>query len=70
MRRINTKFGRQSLIFRGPVFWNGLNSNTRNLVNKDQFKNALKKYRDIDQISFTKGTCINLNKNTEDFEYF
>lgn len=56
MRRMNTEFGRQSIIFRGPVIWNGLNSKIRNLVNKDQFKNALKKCKGVDQISFTKGT--------------
>ena len=50
MRRINTEFGRQSLIFRCPVVCNGLNSNSRNLVNKDQFRNALKKFGRLCQI--------------------
>ena len=62
--------GKQSLIFGGLVVWNGLNSNTRNLENKDEFKNALKKCRKIDKISFTKGTCINSNKNIADFVFF
>ena len=60
MRRMNTEFGRQSLIFRGPVVWNGLNNNTRNPVNKDLFKSTLKQCKEIDQISFQKGTCVNL----------
>ena len=70
MRRMNTEFGRQSLIFRGLVVWNGLNSNTTNLVNKDRFKSALKQCKEIDQISFQKGTSVNLNENIEDFIHF
>ena len=67
---MNTEFGRQSLIFGGLVVWNGLNNNTTNLVNKDRFKSALKQRKEIDQISFQKGTCVNLNKNIEDLIYF
>ena len=66
---MNTEFGRQSLIFGGPFVWNGLNNNTTNLVNKDRFKSALKQCKDIDQISFQKGTRVNLNKNIDDFIY-
>lgn len=29
-----------------------------------------KNCKDVDQIRFTKGTCINLNKKIEDFVYF
>ena len=43
MRRMNTEFGKQSLISRGPVVWYGLNKNTRNLLNKDLLNSALKK---------------------------
>ena len=37
------------------------------MVNKDLFKSALKQSREIDQISFHGRTCVNVNKNIEDF---
>ena len=40
---MNTEFGKQSLISRGPVVWYGLNNNTRNLVNKDLLNSDFKK---------------------------
>jgi len=70
MRRMNTEFSRQSLSFKGPVEWNGPNNNTRNPVNKDLFKRVLMQCKEINQIGFQKGTCVNLNKNIEDFIYF
>ena len=70
MRRMNTEFGKQSLIFRGPVVWNSLNENIRKPVNINQFKAAIKKCKAMDDVSFIKGTCTNKNKNLEDFVYF
>ena len=70
MRQMNTEFGKQSLIFRGPVVWNSLNENIRKPVNINQFKAAIKKCKAMDDVSFIKGTCTNKNKNLEDFVYF
>ena len=63
MRQMNTEFGKQSLIFRGPVVWNSLSENIRKPVNINQFKAAIKKCKAMDDVSFIKGTCTNKNKN-------
>ena len=58
MRRMNTEFGKQSLMSGDPVVWYGLNNSARNQVNQDLLNSALKKIKEIYQISFQKGTCI------------
>ena len=57
MRKVNTEFGRQSLFFRSPILCNGLNNETRIQDDVARFKVAV------------KGTCVNLNKNVDDFFY-
>ena len=61
---MNIEIGRQSLFFRRPILWNGLNHET-----KIQDDVALKKCN-LEQISFMKGTCVNLNTNLDDFFYY
>ena len=50
LRKVKTDFGRQSLLFRGPILWNSLNNETRDVDNV-----ALKKC-DLDRVCFIKGT--------------
>jgi len=69
VRRLNTEFGRQSLFFRGPILWNGINNEAKIQDDVARFKVALKKCN-LEQISFMKGTCVNLNKNLDDFFYY
>ena len=57
MRKVNTEFGGQSLFFRSPILCNGLNNETRIQDDVARFKVAV------------KGTCVNLNKNVDDFFY-
>lgn len=57
LRKVKKDFGRQSLLFRGPILWNSLNNETRDADNV-----SLKKCG-LDRLCFIKGTCVNLNKN-------
>jgi hypothetical protein len=62
--RMNTNFGRNSLIFRGPIVWNNLDKKTRDVDKIELFKTALKKiHKAMKQTSFIKGTCTNNNKD-------
>ena len=61
LRTAKTEFGRQSLLFRGPILWNSLNNETRDMDNVNKFMLALKKC-DLYQKSFMKGTSVNLKK--------
>ena len=73
VRRVNTEMGRRSLFLRRPILWNGLNVNneTRSQDDVARFKVALHvKKCNLEQISFMKGTCVNLNKNLDDFFYY
>ena len=69
VRRVNTAIGRQSLFFRRPILCNGLNNETKVQDDVAGFKMALKKCN-LEQISFMKGTCVNLNTNFDDFFYY
>ena len=71
MNKTITDFGRQSIFFSGPVVWNCLDRNARSSENINIFKYILKRSsKQINSISFAKGTCNNRNKNTDDFIYF
>ena len=54
---------------RGPILWNGLKYKTRIQDDVVRFKVALKKCN-LEQSSYMKRTCINLNKNLDDFFYY
>ena len=54
---MNIEIGRQSLFFRRPVLWDGLNHETKIQDDVARFKVALKKCN-LEQISFMKGTCV------------
>ena len=69
VRRVNTEIGRQSLFFRRPILCNDLNNETKVQDDVVGFKVALKKCN-LEQISFMKGTCVNLNPNFDDFFYY
>ena len=69
MRKVFTEFGRQSLFFRGPILWNGLNNETRIQDEVARFKVALEKCNQ-EQISLMRETCVILNKNLDDFFYY
>ena len=67
------ELGRDSLLFRGPVVWNCLDKNARKCENIDTFKRVLKTPTNkaaLEKVSFIKGTCMNYNKDLEDFVYF
>ena len=66
LRMVKMDFGRQSLLFRGPILWNSFKRETRDADDVNKFKLALKKC-DFDVTSFRKGTCVNLNKNLDNF---
>lgn len=65
---MNIEIGRQSLFFRRPILWDGLNHETKIQDDVARFKVALKKCN-LEQISFMKGT-LNLNTNLDDFFYY
>ena len=69
VRKVNIEIGRQSLFFRRPILWDGLNHETKIEDDVAKFKVALKKCN-LEQISFMKGTCVNLNTNLDDFFYY
>lgn len=69
VRRVNTEIGRQSLFFGRPILCNGLNNETKVQDDVAGFKVALKKCN-REQISFMKGTCVNLNTNVDAFFYY
>lgn len=66
---MNIEIGRQSLFFRRPILWDGLNRETKIQDDVARFKVALKKCN-LEQISFMKGTCVNLNTNLDDLFYY
>lgn len=66
---MNTEIGRQSLFFRRPILCNGLINETKVQDDVAGFKVALKKCN-LEQISFMKGTCVNLNTNVDAFFYY
>ena len=71
--RKNLELGRDSLLFRGPVVWNCLDKNARKSENIDTFKRVLKSSSNktaLEKVSFIKGTCMNYNKDFDDFVYF
>ena len=71
VRRVNTGIGRQSLFFRRPILWDGLNNETRTQDDVARFKVAFHvKKCNLEQISFMKRTCVNLNTNFDDFFYY
>ena len=43
LRMVKMDFGRQSLLFRGPILWNGFKRETRDADDVNKFKLALKK---------------------------
>ena len=69
VRKVNIEIGRQSLFFRRPILWDGLNRETKIQDDVARFKVALKKCN-LEQISFMKGTCVNLNTNLDDLFYY
>ena len=69
VRRVYIEIGRQSLFFRRPILCNGRNNETKIQDDVARFKVALKKCN-LEQISFMNGTCVNVNKNFDDFFYY
>ena len=66
--RKSLELGRDSLLFRGPFVWNCLNKTPRECENIDEFKSVLKTSSNItalQKMSFSKGTCMNNNKDLE-----
>ena len=64
------KLGRDSLLFRGPVVWNCLDKTARECENIGTFKRVLKTPTNkaaLAKIPFIKGTCMNYNKDLDDF---
>lgn len=72
VRRVNTEIGRlQSLFFRTPILWDGLYNETRTQDDVARVKVAFHvKKCNLEQISFMKGTCVDLNINLDDFFYY
>ena len=71
--RKSLELGRDNLLFRDPVVWNYLHKNARECENIDTFKRVLKTSTDkaaLEKVSFVKGTCMNYNKDLDDFVYF
>ena len=69
------KLALHSLLFSGPVVWNCLDKmkNARKCENIDTFKRVLKTPTNkaaLEKVSFIKGTCMNYNKDLDDFAYF
>ena len=60
---------RSLFTIRGPILWNGLKNKTRIQDDVARFKVTLKKCN-LEQSSYMKGTCVNLNKNLDDFFYY
>ena len=59
------------LKYRGSILWNMLNSDLKSADNFLKFKTSLtKNCKIIEQISFSKGTTVNVNKDLYNFVYF
>ena len=70
LNKINLIFKLRSLFtISGPILWNGLNNETRIQDDVARFKVTLTKCN-LEQSSYMKGTCVNLNKNLDDFFYY
>ena len=68
--RPKKEIGRNSFRFRGPVIWNLVADDIKNIKNKNTFKEKLKSMKDtIIRTSFKKGTTFNSNKDAN-FLYF
>ena len=62
---------RNTLKYRGSILWNMLNSDLKSPNNLLNFKKSMtKNCKIIEQISFSKGTTVNVNKDLDNFVYF
>ena len=58
---------------RAPVVWNCLDKEARERENIEEYKRALKTSSNktaLQKVSFIKGTCMNNNKDLDNFVYF
>ena len=71
IERLKSETERNTLKYRGSILWNMLNSDLKNADNLLKFKKSLtKNCKIIEQISFSKGTTVNVNKDLDNFVYF
>ena len=68
--RMNSKCGKNSLKYRGPVIWNCLPESMRNINSKERFKRDLKRQAfKLKGMTFLKETTFNTNRK-DDYIYF
>ena len=64
IERLKSETEQKALKYRGSILWNMLNSDLKSADNLLNFKKSLtKNCKIIDQISFRKGTTVNVNKD-------
>ena len=68
--RPRTEIGRMTMKFRGPILWNSLSNEDRDIKSKNAFMEKLKKLKEqINNISFEKGTTTTRFRN-DSYVYF
>ena len=71
IERLKSETERNTLKYRGSILWNMLNSDLKSADNLLKFKKSLtKNCKILEQISFSKGTTVNVNKDLDNFVYF